>query len=84
LRDWDASSLRLPAREDLDAIDSLAMSGMQLRERIAASSDLPARPLGPVAIDALIAFLHALTDPVSLDPGTAVPPRVPSGLPIYD
>jgi len=84
LRDWKAGSLRLPGRDDLDGIDSLAMSSLLLRRRIARSSDLPARTLDSREFNALIAFLRSLTDPASLDPGTVVPSRVPSGLPIYD
>ncbi|MCP5518054.1 MAG: hypothetical protein H7A45_12450 [Verrucomicrobiales bacterium] len=35
-------------------------------------------------VEDLLAFLHSLTDPKSLDQRWAVPARVPSGLPVAD
>ncbi|MGH1354967.1 MAG: cytochrome-c peroxidase [Thalassovita sp.] len=49
---------------------------------IAAGSELPRLPLTPAEIDDLVAFLNALTDPVSLDGRLGIPDAVPSGLPI--
>ena len=51
---------------------------------IAAANELPPRQLRNSEIDALIEFLHALTDPAMLDLRRDVPASVPSGLPIAD
>ncbi|WP_306155720.1 cytochrome-c peroxidase [Roseovarius sp. MMSF_3281] len=60
-----------PAMQDFDEV--LAISQ-------AISIDLA--PLGTSEIDAIIAFLHALTDPVSLNGRLGAPNSVPSGLPV--
>jgi len=40
--------------------------------------------LTAMEIDRLIDFLHALTDPNSLNLRHQIPNRVPSGLPVFD
>ncbi len=47
---------------------------------IAAANELPRRDLSEAEVDALVAFLHSLTDPVSVDGRLGVPESVPSGL----
>jgi len=51
---------------------------------IAEACELKPLGLDDAAVDDLVAFLHALTDPRSLDLRWAVPATVPSGLPVYD
>ena len=41
-------------------------------------------PLSDEIVDRLIDFLHALTDPASLDLRHEFPMEVPSGLPVHD
>lgn len=62
------------------------MSDASLVADIAAANELnpPTKPLKAKQVDQLIAFLHALTDPASLDVRAKVPTRVPSGLPLAD
>ena len=48
------------------------------------ASEMPAATLSDEQIRLLVEFLHALTDPASLDLRGDVPMRVPSGLPVED
>ena len=48
------------------------------------ANELPPVSLSPAEFDDLIAFLHALTDPASLDLRKDVPFEVPSGLPVTE
>ena len=45
---------------------------------------MPMRNYSDEDVDRIIDFLHALTDPRSLDVRAQVPMRVPSGLPLAD
>ncbi|HHO59758.1 MAG TPA: cytochrome-c peroxidase [Thiotrichales bacterium] len=72
-----------PYRPDLAATDTLVQNDPARRQRLARSSELDIAPLQAADIDALLAFLHALTDPASRKPGeNVVPESVPSGLPV--
>ncbi len=51
---------------------------------IAAACELPGIGFTDEEVAELIEFLHALTDPASLDLRHEVPERVPSNLPIWD
>ncbi len=52
------------------------------RAAIAAAVTQPARPLAPAELDAIMAFLDALTDETSLEGRLGIPGQVPSGLPV--
>lgn len=52
------------------------------RDAILASIARPAQPLSESDLDALLAFLEALTDEVSLKGRLGIPESVPSGLPV--
>ncbi len=66
------------------ARDQFVMRNDALRGRIAAANELRPIALSDDEVSALIAFLHALTDPASQDLTHLVPDRVPSGLPVAD
>lgn len=74
----------LPYRNDLFLIDGRALSDLTTRERILNSSDLPSVSLNRIEVDAILAFLQALTDNNLTELRNWVPSRVPSGLPIGD
>ena len=82
LNHYDYSQMVMPSREDLDSIDFIVMNDPARVQAIAdANQLLPSRrPLREREIEALIAFLHALTDPAAIDLRSDVPTRVPSGL----
>lgn len=84
LYDYEISQAALPSRDDLDAIDSAIMQDDATLADIAASNDLPTIRLKQRDVDDLMSFLHALTDPDSLDMRAKTPRRVPSGLPLAD
>lgn len=84
LLEYDPSQLRMPARKDLDALDTLAMSDPAVVQAIAAANELQATRLTRREIGQLLDFLHALTDFSMLDLRSDVPASVPSGLPLAD
>jgi cytochrome c peroxidase len=84
LLSYDESQLDLPKRADLDAIDLVVMNDPARVGAIASASDLSARNLNDVNLERLMDFLHALTDPASLDVRHTIPRTVPSGLPVFD
>ncbi len=84
LENYDQSQAVLPYREDLDEIDFLVMDHPDLVEAIAEANELDARSLSNRDFELLMDFLHALTDPDSLDLRDDVPGEVPSGLPLAD
>lgn len=73
-----------PSRSDLDAIDFIVMDDIHRRNAIADANELDPVKLKEKDIQALIAFLYALTDPAALDMRGDVPDSVPSGLPVWD
>ncbi len=81
---YDRSQVTLPFREDLDAIDFLMHDDELARAEIAEACELRPKRLRERDIRALMDFLHALTDPASLDLRHDVPKSVPSGIPIFD
>ncbi|MDJ0892799.1 MAG: hypothetical protein QNK18_16605 [Gammaproteobacteria bacterium] len=81
---YDPEQAVLPPRPDLDAIDFVVQSAPHRRAAIAAASELGPVDLTPDQVDALLAFLRALTDPASIDLRKEVPFQVPSGLPVWD
>jgi len=70
----------LPRLENI-APDDWALDTPAERAAIAAAAR-PGRPLDARDLDALLAFLEALTDPASLTGRLGIPERVPSGLAI--
>jgi len=84
LHNYDKEQAVLPSRSDLDAIDFIVMDDQDRRNAIADANELDPVKLKEKDIQALIAFLHALTDPAALDMRGDVPGSVPSGLPVWD
>ena len=87
LEDYDPNQAVLPSRPDLDRIDVVHHYDAGNRAAMFATLDpLLENPvkLRDWEIARLIDFLHALTDPASLDLRDTVPAMVPSGLPLYD
>lgn len=72
----------MPSREDLDLVDCEVMDTPALVRDIAEANELNNKPLSlkDDDFDALIAFLHALTDKRNIDLRSDVPKSVPSGL----
>jgi cytochrome c peroxidase len=81
---YDAGQVVMPFRADLNANDFLAMRDPDVLANIAGANELTPVHLKEPEIRQLIDFLHALTDPATLDTRGDVPASVPSGLPIYD
>jgi len=81
---YDRDQTALPPRVDLDELDFQVHDNPAARAAIMAACELGPTALRQWEIDALIDFLHALTDPASLDLRKDVPMTVPSGLPVFD
>ncbi|MDH5763484.1 MAG: cytochrome-c peroxidase [Nitrospinota bacterium] len=84
LFNYDQSQVSLPSRPDLDAQDFVVMNDPARLQAIADANELPAQKLREKSFADLMAFLRSLTDPDSVDLRKDVPPRVPSGLPVFD
>lgn len=84
LRNYDTGQAVLPPRPDLDELDLALHEDPLRREAIAAANGAIPVELSERQVLALLAFLHALTDPAAQDLRAAVPDAVPSGLPIWD
>ncbi|MDQ8191296.1 cytochrome-c peroxidase [Roseibacillus persicicus] len=84
LANYEASQLVLASRVDLDAIDLAVMNYAPSRQAIAEANELMPVELSESEIAQVIAFLHALTDPDTLDLSAEEPTAVPSGLPVPD
>ncbi len=84
LEAYDPSQAVLPPRPDLDAQDFIVQSDPLLRNDIAAANELAPVSLSDRQVARLLDFLHALTDPDSIDLRRDVPWSVPSGLPVFD
>lgn len=84
LRAYDTGQAVLPTREDLDALDFVVQNDPQRLDAIAAANTAFTLDLGEREVQALLAFLHALTDPAAQDLRSDVPAAVPSGLPVWD
>ena len=84
---YDTDQAVLPSRPDLDAVDFEVMTSaayVDARDAIKASSQISPVNLSEGDFDALIDFLHALTDRGSLDLRGDVPREVPSGIPLAE
>jgi cytochrome c peroxidase len=84
LNGYDTEQAVLPPRPDLDAADFACHNDGTRRGAIAAACELAPRGLSDEQVKQLVDFLHALTDPDSLDLRDEVPMEVPSGLPMFD
>ena len=74
----------LPSRDDLDDIDCTVMKTPALVQAIGDANELVPVTLTDPEVDALIAFLHALTDKSNIDLRSDVPQSVPSELTIVE
>ena len=81
---FDVANAVLPSRPDLDESDGYAANSESTKAAIAAANELAGTRLRNDEVTALVAFLHALTDPAMLDLRSDVPHSVPSGLPLAD
>ncbi len=82
---YDPNQAVLPSRPDLDAIDFIVMEDASSVDAIAAAAyDMPTMHYSDRDVDRIIDFLHALTDPASIDLRKDIPASVPSGLPLAD
>ena len=79
LESYDASQVVMPSRNDLDALDFVIMNDGVSVANIAAASELAPTQLTESEIRDLIEFLHALTDPSSIDLRSDIPASLPSG-----
>ncbi len=84
LNNYDSSQARLPSRSDLDALDFVVQNDASRRTAIGNASELSPVALSDAETADLVAFLHALTDPICLDLRRDIPASVPSGLPLFD
>ncbi len=84
IKSYDKEQVSLPSREDLDQIDFQVQNNSTLVDNIAGASELEPIKLSEKQFQNLMAFLHTLTDPNSLDLRKTVPKKVPSGLRLYD
>jgi cytochrome c peroxidase len=80
LSNYDMTQAVLPSRADLDALDYIAHDNAMRRDAIAEANELYPVNLSERDIRHLLDFLHALTDPNSIDLRNDMPKRVPSGL----
>ena len=82
---YDASQRVLPSRRYLNRLDLKVMNGPDdIKDAIKDSSELTSIELTDDEVNMILAFLHALTDPSSLDLRHDVPKKVPSGAAIFD
>lgn len=70
-----------PQRAAFDLRDTWVHRSEALRNRIAEASQLAPVSLSDREVEALLAFLHSLTDPTAVDRSHLIPDTVPSGLP---
>jgi cytochrome c peroxidase len=80
IANYDQSQAVLPSRADLDVLDFIVMDDSDRVATIATASELGPMDFDDEDVDRIIDFLHALTDPASIDLRNDVPKRVPSGL----
>jgi cytochrome c peroxidase len=81
---YDPEQLQLPSRDDLDAEDLEVLDDPVRMQAIAEACELQPVDLSDHDVASLIDFLHALTDPASVDMRSQVPGSVPSGLPVTE
>lgn len=79
LQSYDPGQAVLPSRGDLDALDLVIMNDELSVANIAAANELAPVQLTDREFRNLIEFLHALTDPSSIDLRSDIPAALPSG-----
>lgn len=84
LYEYDSSQAVLISRPDLDAKDFVTMNDAERVSFISAYNQLPAMAYSSRQVDYILDFLHALTDPNSIDLRADFPLSVPSGLSVVD
>jgi len=80
LDEWTANMANLPQAPWLEAIDFAVWDDRFEMARYRSKSDIENTALEESEIDALVAFLHALTGKTATSPPFGIPPTVPSGL----
>ncbi len=84
LEAYDPNQAILPSDPNLDPFDFVVISDPARRAAIAATAEIEPLALDDEQIDAIVEFLHALTDSRFLDMRRIVPKEIPSGLPLAD
>jgi len=84
LDSYDTTQAILPDPQRWGNNDFVEHNNLTNRADRAAANQLNPVSLTAREISDLVAFMHALTDPASLDQRTVVPLSVPSGLPVWD
>jgi len=85
LHNYDQSQAVLtPTYSELDDLDFMVMDDDFRRSAIADANELNLIHLWDWEINAVVAFLHTLTDLRAIDLRRDVPMTVPSGLPVWD
>ncbi|WP_231383682.1 cytochrome-c peroxidase [Methylobacter luteus] len=84
LETYDVTQAVLPSRADLDEQDFIVHNDATSRFNLANSIEINPVALTDTQVKLLLDYLHALTDPNSLDLRSTAPARVPSGLPLAD
>lgn len=84
LASYNATTTRMPNTNALTHEDAAVMQNRSLVSDLASRSEISRIPLTDKEVSQIIDFLHCLTDPRSLNLLRDIPPRVPSGLPIFD
>ena len=80
LHQYDPSQAVMPSRPDLDELDFQVLNDSAAMTAIGDACELESVALSENQIGLLMDFLHALTDPSSVDLRVDVPSSVPSGL----
>ncbi len=84
VQNYDQSRAVLPPDDDLSPLDFLVMDDPDLVNYIEIHNELEPFTYLPQDVDLIIEFLHALTDPSSIDLRDDQPFTVPSELPLAD
>ncbi len=81
---YDREQCQLPPDPLLDPLDFQCLDDPAATSAILQANELPPVSLSDAEVAQLVDFLHALTDPRSLDLRSEVPESVPSGLPVHE
>jgi cytochrome c peroxidase len=84
LNQYDQTQAVLPSRDDLDQQDFIVQNDQVRLDAIAAASEIKPINLNDSQVQAIVAFLHSLTDNSCVDMRNQIPTSVPSGLSIAD
>lgn len=79
---YDIGQAVLPSLEGVSASDTAVMADAGEIAAIAEANELEPVALSDAEVEALLAFLHSLTDPVATTGRLGIPDSVPSGLPV--